>query len=268
MNRIFKATISIATLHFIANQRGFDFTMIVSLGKNDNLIGICCHRPLHHSPLGSFPLCVGGWGGGWAELSAWDADLYRGIWQAVNNFNWVFHTENEHFYLFVHHCPNNPSFDSRFVSRPGSWCILSILSTPEWAYDRLRRLHSPLIITLPSQGSQLSTSKWSLPLSLSVASKLILFDQRSSSHFDWSPPIKTRLLKRNQIVLFLMIYCNKANANKAHALQIHAHYWLAAAPSCLFVSTCEHNSYPFASLSLSDFICKHLWLRIKAIVKF
>ena len=64
MNRIFKATISIATLHFITNQRGFDFTMIVSLGKNDNLIGICCHRPQHHSPLASFPLCVGGWGGG------------------------------------------------------------------------------------------------------------------------------------------------------------------------------------------------------------
>ena len=162
-------------------------------------------------------------------------------------------------------CPNNPSFDSRFVSQSGSWCILN---TPEWAHDdRLRRLHDALIIILLSHSSQFTASKWSLPL-LSVASKLIMFDQGSSSHFDWSPPIKTRLLKKNQIVLFLMIYCNKPKANKVHAMQIVAHYCLSADPSCLFVSTCEHNSYPFAWLSLSEFICKHLWLRIKAIVKF
>ena len=162
-------------------------------------------------------------------------------------------------------CPNNPSFDSRFVSQSGSWCILN---TPEWAHDdRLRRLHDALIIILLSHSSQFTASKWSLPIALcclqvnNVWSGIIIPLWLITPH-------QNKIAKKNQIVLFLMIYCNKPKANKAHAMQILAHYCLSAAPSCLFVSTCEHNSYPFAWLSLSEFICKHLWLRIKAIVKF
>ena len=147
------ARISLHLFHLSRNHvKSLEFTpnhilsIMVESQFNDHFLSHA-HARLH-KPLASL-LCDGGWGGG--ELSsAWDADLYLGIWQAVNNFNWMFHTENEHFYLFVH-CPTNPTFDSRFVRKWGSWCILNTPRMDSWS--------SPppfltLIITLLSHGSQ------------------------------------------------------------------------------------------------------------------
>ena len=107
--------------------------------------------------------------------------------------------------------PTNPTFDSRFVRKWGSWCILNTPRMDSWS--------SPppfltLIITLLSHGSLLSATIM-IPLSQSQCClKVNIVWSRIIISFWLITLNQNRLLKRNQIVLFLMIYWNKSYANK------------------------------------------------------